>query len=138
MIKNIIITSIISIITGFLYGIVGTSAIALLQILLLIFNIVPNFRTAIGIIYLMIILPTTLLPTIQYGKNGYLMIYTGILITILFSIFSYIGSLYISIFSDKFILYLSGILYIIIGIYILCQTLNDKLITNNKVKNIWS
>ena len=86
----------------------------------------------------MIILPTTLLPTIQYGKNGYLMIYTGILITILFSIFSYIGSLYISIFSDKFILYLSGILYIIIGIYILCQTLNDKLITNNKVKNIWS
>ena len=138
MIKNIIITSIISIITGFLSGIVGTSAIALLQILLLIFNIVPNFRTAIGIIYLMIILPTTLLPTIQYGKNGYLMIYTGILITILFSIFSYIGSLYISIFSDKFILYLSGILYIIIGIYILCQTLNDKLITNNKVKNIWS
>ena len=138
MIKNIIITSIISIITGFLYGIVGTSAIALLQILLLIFNIVPNYRTAIGIIYLMIILPTTLLPTIQYGKNGYLMIYTGILITILFSIFSYIGSLYISIFSDKFILYLSGILYIIIGIYILCQTLNDKLITNNKVKNIWS
>ena len=138
MIKNIIITSIISIITGFLYGIVGTSAIALLQILLLIFNIVPNFRTAIGIIYLMIILPTTLLPTIQYGKNGYLMIYTGILITILFSIFSYIGSLYISIFSDKFILYLSGIVYIIIGIYILCQTLNDKLITNNKVKNIWS
>lgn len=135
---NLVITTLLGIFIGILLGLVGIPAYALMQILLLSLGIAPNFKTSIGIMLFVLILPTTLVPSIEYAYHKHLMIYTGIILTITIFIFSYISSFYTSYFTDDFLKYISGVIYLLAGLYIIIETKMGLLNEKKHIKSLWS
>jgi len=135
---KLLITILLGTFIGLLLGVIGLPAYALLQILLLSLGIAPNFKTSIGIMLFILILPTTLVPSISYANHKNLMIYTGIILTITILIFSYISSFYISYFTDDSLKYISGIIYLLAGLYIIFETKMGLLKDKNHIKSLWT
>jgi len=123
--KNIIVISTVAIICGILAGLIGSPGFALIVPLLLISKVFDNFKLALGVYYIGVILPD-LVNAIVYTVHNYeiLNININILFSIIFAISSGLSVYFSKYIHDRYKFYLAGILQIFIGIWYLYHAKN--------------
>ena len=94
--------TITGIISGIFGGFIGAGAEILIVPLLTICGVFSNIKTRIGTSLIMLLPPIGIFAAIQFYKNGFVNIYSGFYLAVIFTLFSYISSLY----SIKFINFL--------------------------------
>jgi len=126
MVLNIIIISTIAIICGFLAGLIGSPGFALIVPFLMISKVFENFKIALGVYYIGVILPD-LINAIVYTQHNYkdLNININILFSIIFAISSGLSVYFSKYIHDKYKFYIAGILQIFIGIWYLYHAKNN-------------
>jgi len=116
--------TITGIITGLFGGFVGAGAEILIIPLLTFFNIFNSIKSRIGTSLFMLLPPIGIFAVLEFYKKGFVNIYYGIYLSIIFTIFSYISSKY-TIYIDEFYLTnIFGIFTIISGIYMISTNHN--------------
>lgn len=123
--SNIIITmdyylglSAIGIITGLVGGIVGGGSEILIVPLLTLFNLLGSFKTRIGTSLFMLLPPIGLFAAIKFYKNGYVDIFAGLYMALIFTIFSYFSSQLTISLDNNTLKQIFGLFTILAGIYI--------------------
>ena len=107
------------IISGLFAGFVGAGSEILIIPLLTYFSIFESIKTRIGTSLLMLLPPIGLFAVYEFYNKGFVNITYGIYLAVIFTIFSYISSLY-SVNIDDFVLTRTfAIFTIIAGIYML-------------------
>ena len=126
--KDIIGLTLTGIITGFFGGIIGAGAEILIIPLLTFFNIFDSIKSRIGTSLMMLLPPIGLFAFYEFYKKGFVNIYYGIYLSIIFTVFSYISSKY-TVNTDEYILKnIFAVFTILCGIYMIFK--NDKNINN--------
>jgi len=126
--KDIIGLTLTGIITGVFGGIIGAGAEILIIPLLTFFNIFDSIKSRIGTSLMMLLPPIGLFAFYEFYKKGFVNIYYGIYLSIIFTIFSYISSKY-TVNTDEYILKnIFAVFTILCGIYMIFK--NDKNINN--------
>jgi len=122
---NIIIISTIAIICGILAGLIGSPGFTLIVPLLMISKVFENFKIALGVFYIGVILPD-LVNAIVYAYHNYeyLNININILFSIIFAIASGLSVHFSKYIHDRYKFYIAGILQIFIGIWYLYHAKN--------------
>lgn len=111
--------TITGIITGLFGGILGAGSEILIIPLLTFFNIFSSMKTRIGTSLIMLLPPIGLFAVREFYKKGFVNIYYGIYLSIIFTIFSYLSSKYSVNIDDIFLKNMFAIFTILCGIYML-------------------
>ena len=82
-------------------------------------NLVPDIKTAIGTVQFMMLWPTSILAVLEFRRVKKINYTVGIWLTILFTIFAYFGSFLNTMMSDKQVHYGCAIIFVIVGMYFL-------------------
>ena len=110
--------SAIGIITGLVGGIVGGGSEILIVPLLTLFNLLGSFKTRIGTSLFMLLPPIGLFAAIKFYKNGYVDIFAGLYMALIFTIFSYFSSQLTISLDNNTLKQIFGFFTILAGIYI--------------------
>lgn len=106
------------IISGIFAGLVGSGAEILLVPLLTFFGLLGSLKRRIGTSLFMILPPIGIFSAIKFYRNGYVDIYAGLYLGLLFTIFSYFSSKITIAISEEILRKIFAIFTIISGIYI--------------------
>ena len=106
------------IISGIFAGLVGSGAEILLVPLLTFFGLLGSLKRRIGTSLFMILPPIGIFSAIKFYRNGYVDIYAGLYLGLMFTIFSYFSSKITIGISDEILRKIFAIFTIISGIYI--------------------
>jgi len=122
---NIIIISAIAIICGVFAGLIGSPGFALIVPLLMISKVFENFKMAIGVYYIGVVLPD-LVNAIVHTVHNYehLNLNINILFSIIFAIASGLSVYFSKYINDRYKFYIASILQIFIGIWYLYHAKN--------------
>ena len=122
---NIIIISAIAIICGVFAGLIGSPGFALIVPLLMISKVFENFKMAIGVYYIGVVLPD-LVNAIVHTVHNYehLNLNINILFSIIFAIASGLSVYFSKYINDRYKFYIAAILQIFIGIWYLYHAKN--------------
>ena len=110
--------SAIGIITGLVGGVVGGGSEILIVPLLTLFNLLGSFKTRIGTSLFMLLPPIGLFAAIKFYKNGYVDIFAGLYMALIFTIFSYFSSQLTISLDNNTLKQIFGLFTIIAGIYV--------------------
>ncbi len=110
--------SAIGIITGLVGGVVGGGSEILIVPLLTLFNLLGSFKTRIGTSLFMLLPPIGLFVAIKFYKNGYVDIFAGLYMALIFTIFSYFSSQLTISLDNNTLKQIFGLFTIIAGIYV--------------------
>ena len=83
-----------------------------------------EYNSAIGTVLFSLIPPVSLLAVFEYAKRKKIDYWVGTILFISYFIFAYVGSLINKMYSEKLLLFLCGIIFIIIGIYFILHSYN--------------
>ena len=111
--------TITGIITGLFAGFVGAGSEILIIPLLTYFSIFESIKTRIGTSLLMLLPPIGLFAVYEFHKKGFVDITYGIYLAVVFTLFSYLSSLYSVNINDSIINIIFSIFTIIAGFYML-------------------
>lgn len=111
--------TITGIITGLFGGILGAGSELLIIPLLTFFNIFSSMKTRIGTSLIMLLPPVGLFAVREFYIKGFVNIYYGLYLSIIFTIFSYLSSKYSVNIDDIFLKNMFAIFSIICGVYML-------------------
>ena len=109
----------IGITAGFIAGFLGTATAPTIIFGLLIFKLVPNFKTAAGTTLLTILPPLSIFAVYEYYKRGELDIKYALMLMVVITFFERLGAKYNLLFSDKILKRLSAVYLYIIGTFML-------------------
>jgi len=116
MILNIILTLIIGIISGILGGAFGIGGILIVPGLML-FNIIPAYKMAVGTTLLAMLPPISILAVVDYYKRNKIDYFIASLLCISYIIGAKYGALINQKYSVKSLKYWSSIIFFIFGFY---------------------
>lgn len=105
-------------ISGLFAGLIGAGAEILIVPLLTIFGILGSLKTRIGTSLFMLLPPIGIFAAIKFYKNGYVDVFAGLYMALIFTIFSLISSKYSIVMDTNILRKLFAIFTIISGIYI--------------------
>ena len=111
--------TITGIISGIFAGFVGAGAEILIVPLLTLFSIFDSIKLRIGTSLLMLLPPIGIFAVREFYKEGHVNVYYGIYLAILFTLFSYLSSLYSVKMDDNLLKNIFAIFTIIAGVYLL-------------------
>ena len=111
--------TITGIISGIFAGFVGAGAEVLIVPLLTLFSVFDSIKLRIGTSLLMLLPPIGIFAVREFYKAGEVNVYYGIYLAILFTLFSYISSLYSVKMDDNLLKNIFAIFTIIAGVYLL-------------------
>ncbi len=111
--------TITGIISGFFAGFVGAGAEILIVPLLTLFSIFDSIKLRIGTSLLMLLPPIGIFAVREFYKEGHVNIYYGIYLAILFTLFSYLSSLYSVKMDENLLKNIFAIFTIASGVYLL-------------------
>ena len=117
MITDIWLTIFIGIIAGLSGGALGQSGAEVMLPALLIFNIVPDFKTAAGTVLLAIIPPISLLAVLEYYKRGQVKVWTSVILFVTYFFVAFIGAYITRNISNKILEYLTACYFLIISLF---------------------
>lgn len=106
-------------ISGLFAGFVGAGSEILIIPLLTYFSIFESIKTRIGTSLLMLLPPTGLFAVYEFYNKGFVNISYGIYLAVVFTLFSYISSIYSVNIDDSILTRTFAIFTIIAGIYML-------------------
>ncbi|PQM59010.1 MAG: permease [Rhodobacteraceae bacterium] len=111
--------TITGIISGIFAGFVGAGAEILIVPLLTLFSIFDSIKLRIGTSLLMLLPPIGIFAIREFYKAGEVNVYYGIYLAILFTLFSYLSSLYSVKMDDNLLKNIFAIFTIASGVYLL-------------------
>tara|TARA_B100001175_G_scaffold159081_1_gene134800 strand:+ start:9059 stop:9427 length:369 start_codon:yes stop_codon:yes gene_type:complete len=111
--------TITGIISGIFAGFVGAGAEVLIVPLLTLFSVFDSIKLRIGTSLLMLLPPIGIFAVREFYKAGEVNVYYGIYLAILFTLFSYLSSLYSVKMDDNLLKNIFAIFTIIAGVYLL-------------------
>jgi len=115
---NIIIISTIAIICGVFAGLIGSPGFALIVPLLMISNVFENFKMAISVYYIGVVLPDLVNAIVHTCHNyEHVNLNINILFSIVFAITSGLSVYFSKYINDRYKFYIAAILQIFIGIW---------------------
>ena len=113
--QKYILTIICGIISGIISGMIGIGTTTLFLPFLILFKIVPNFSTAVGTT--LISSPFSYSAVYDYYLKKELDWMIGIIYSIFFIIFSFVGAVFNGYISKNILLFVTGILYLLLSIF---------------------
>ena len=105
-------------ITGLFAGLIGAGAEILVVPLLTIFGILTNLKSRIGTSLFMLLPPIGLFAVYEFYNSGYVNIYYGLYLALIFTIFASVSSKFTLNIDPEFLKKLFSIFTIVSGIYI--------------------
>lgn len=120
MFIRIILTSIIGIISGIVGGGLGIGGTFILLPGLLMLNIIPDYKIAVGTVILSMLPPISILAAIDYYKRKQIDYLIAFVLCISYVISAKYGALLNKQYSDKTLKYTTSIIFFIFSIYFLC------------------
>jgi uncharacterized membrane protein YfcA len=119
---QIILTILIGIIAGTIGGATGLGGAFLIVPSFYFFGVIPNYSKNIGTTLFALLFPISILAVLEYAKNDDVDYKLGLILTVAYMLFSYVGSLiniyfknakqlYVLKFFSAFILILSGMYF---------------------------
>lgn len=136
---TIILTIGLGIFAGLLGGALGQSGAETLLPGLLILGLVPNFKVAAGTVLLTILPPLSLLAIYEYYKRGQLQISTAVILMISYFFAAYFGAYIAKNINNSTLEIISGVYFIIIGIFFLWNAVTGTFgesTTNKHIRNV--
>lgn len=106
------------IIVGIIAGMIGSGAEILVVPLLTFFGTLGSLKERIGTSLFMILPPIGIFSAIKFYKHGYVDIFAGIYLALLFTIFSFFSTRFVVNFDSIMLRKIFGIFTILCGIYI--------------------
>ena len=123
---NYLIIVIIGIVGGTLAGLLGTTTATTTLPALLLFNLVPNFNTAVGTTLLSILPPLSIFAAYEYYlRNEINFTYAFILIFVC-TIFAWVGAEIQPYFTEKSLKFLLASYLILVACYLIYSAYNTK------------
>ena len=110
--------SITGIISGIFAGLIGSGAEILIVPLLTLFNILGSLKTRIGTSLFMLLPPIGIFAAYRFYKSGYVDVFAGLYMALLFTVFSYFSSTYSISINNTLLRKLFAIFTILSGFYI--------------------
>tara|TARA_Y100000389_G_scaffold202403_1_gene247549 strand:+ start:3600 stop:3983 length:384 start_codon:yes stop_codon:yes gene_type:complete len=117
--NDIIGLTITGIVSGLLAGFVGAGSEILIIPLLTFFGVFNSVKTRIGTSLFMLLPPIGLFAVMKFYKKGYVNIYYGLYLALVFTLFSYVSTLYSINLDDKLLKKIFAIFTILTGFYML-------------------
>jgi uncharacterized membrane protein YfcA len=115
--KQYIYISLLGIFAGFLGGLLGLSGSIIILPLLALFNIFPNYQTAVGTVLFSFDPFISIFALIQYAKQNKIDYLVGLNIILSYMLGSYIGAKYHTLFTEKTIKNMTALILLILSIY---------------------
>ena len=106
------------IIVGIIAGMIGSGAEILVIPLLTFFGTLGSLKERIGTSLFMILPPIGIFSAIKFYKHGYVDIFAGLYLALLFTIFSFFSTRFVVNFDSSMLRKIFGIFTILCGIYI--------------------
>ena len=106
---TIILTILIGLFGGIVGGALGLAGTAVMLPLLVLANILPDYKTIIGTLLFTILPPLSILAVIEYGKRKQIHYTIGVILFIAYMVGAYFGALINVKYSDKTLIYWSSI-----------------------------
>ena len=116
MMYRFILTILVGLVSGIIGGAFGLGGLFMLPGVLL-FGIVPDYKTAVGTVILSMVPPISLLAAIEYYKRKQIDIHISMFLCISFFIGAYIGSIINGNYNVKKLEYAMSFLFLLISIY---------------------
>ena len=116
MTYRFILTILVGLLSGTISGAFGLGGLFMVPGLLL-FGIIPDYKTAVGTVILSMVLPISLLAAIEYYKKKQIDITISMLLCISFFFGAYIGSIINGNYNVKTLEYFASFLFLLISIY---------------------
>jgi len=110
-------TSFLGIIAGFLGGLLGLSGTVMMLPLLTLFNLFPDYQTAIGTILFSFEPFGSIFAIVQYAKEKRIDYIIGINIALAYMFGSYIGAKYHKQFTEKMLKNITATILLFLSIY---------------------
>ena len=115
MTMDILLTILIGALAGLSGGALGQSGAEVMLPCLLIFGIVPDFKTAAGTVLLAIVPPISLLAVLEYYKRGQVKVFTSIILFITYFLLAFVGAYVTKHISNKTLEYITGVYFLLIS-----------------------
>lgn len=112
-------TIILGIVAGVLGGALGQSGAEIMVPGLLLLGIVSNFKTAAGTVLLTIIPPLSLMAIFVYWKRNQVQVWTSVILIVVYFFAAWVGAFFTKNVTDQTLEYVSGVYFILIGLFFL-------------------
>ena len=106
------------IVSGIFAGLIGSGAEILIVPLLTLFNILGSLKTRIGTSLVMLLPPIGIFAAHRFYKSGYVDVFAGLYMALLFTLFSYFSSKYSIALNNTLLRKVFAIFTILSGVYI--------------------
>jgi uncharacterized membrane protein YfcA len=113
--------TITGLVSGIFAGLVGSGAEILIVPMLTLFKVLGNLKTRIGTSLVMLLPPIGIFAAHKFYKAGYVDIFAGLYMALLFTMFSYLSSKYSIDIDNNILRKIFALFTIIAGIYIFFQ-----------------
>ena len=123
---RLLLTVLIGIVTGVIGGALGINTSFIMLPALLILNIVPEYKMAVGTILLAILPPLSLLAVIDYYKRKQIDIVVSIILCLSYFFAAKYGATINKQTSNKTLKYYTAGILIVCGLYFLVSAHNEK------------
>ena len=123
---TLIITVIIGTIAGLIAGFAGTTTADTILPGLLLFGLVPNFKTAAGTTLLAILPPLSIGAVIEYYRRGNVNVPLAIVLMIVASITTFLGARFSHLVSDSFQKRVLSLYLIAVSSFLLYSSFNES------------
>ena len=117
MLPNTILTIFLGSFAGLCAGALGQSGAELMIPGLILLNIIPDYKTAIGTVLLTIMPPISLLAVLQYYKRGQVNVFVAAILFCSFFLVALIGAYITQNISDNTIELITGFYFLLISMF---------------------
>lgn len=119
MIVRILLTALIGAIAGLMGGGLGIGGTFILLPGLLFFNIIPDYKLAVGTVVLSMLPPISLFAAIDYYKRKQIDLIIAVILCISFMIAAKYGAFFNKKYSEKTLKYITSIIFFLFSLYFL-------------------
>jgi len=117
MIARILLSALIGTIAGLMGGGLGIGGTFILLPGLLFFNIIPDYKLAVGTVVLSMLPPVSLFAAMDYYKRKQIDIMIAVVLCISFMIAAKYGAFFNKKYSDKTLKYVTSLIFLIFSLY---------------------
>jgi uncharacterized membrane protein YfcA len=133
---NTISTILLGSVAGIFGGALGQSGAEVMLPGLLVFGLVPNFKTAAGTVLLAIVPPISILAVLEYYKRGQVQVWTSVLLFISYFLLAFVGAYLTKNLSNKELELITGFYFLLISAFFFWNsytgTYGEKTSSSNK------
>jgi uncharacterized membrane protein YfcA len=123
---RIILTILVGTLSGIFGGAFGLGGSFIMLPGLILFNIIPDYKTAVGTVLLSLLPPVSILAVMDYYKRKKVDTMIGVILFLTYFIAAKYGARINKNYSNRFLKYASALIFFLVGSFFLWSGYNDK------------